>query len=246
VSSPDLRPLLVREGLIRDGDVPRSGMLDAAAVVDQKLVGEDVLADLLAREAGSVVIDLDRGTLESEAVALLGQSLARRSLAIPVALEPGGQAIQVAFANPLDTGTLAAVAASTGCEVRALVGTVTAIRRTIDREYGAEVPNTVVLGKRRSSLPPARDAAASAPAPAASSDAPAEPSDAQMLQPIAPEPTKPLAAEGPITMPVHQLEAEASADQKIDALVAALIERGAISRGDYVEALKRLVKGRKE
>lgn len=241
----------MREGLLPESEARGDGMLDVAAVVDRKLVGEDVLADLLAREAGSVVIDLDRGTLESEAVALLGQSLARRSLAVPVALEPGGRAIQVAFANPLDTGTLAAVAASTGCAVRALVGTVTAIRRTLDREYGPEPSPTVVLG-RRSSRPPSSNGATKAVrrAPADSTELPVEPmepSDGQIEQPIAPEPTKPLAAEGPITMPLHRLEAEATPEQRIEALVAALIERGAISRGDYVEALKRIVKvGRKE
>lgn len=240
----------MREGLLPESEA-RDGMLDVAAVVDRKLVGEDVLADLLAREAGSVVIDLDRGTLESEAVALLGQSLARRSLAVPVALEPGGRAIQVAFANPLDTGTLAAVAASTGCAVRALVGTVTAIRRTLDREYGPEPSPTVVLG-RRSSRPPSSNGATvrRAPTKAEPAELPVEamePSDGQIEQPIAPEPTKPLAAEGPITMPLHRLEAEATPEQRIEALVAALIERGAISRGDYVEALKRIVKvGRKE
>lgn len=227
----------MREGLIDDSV---AGPLDVGAAVDRKLVGEDVLADLLAREAGSVVIDLDRGTLEAEAVALLGQTLARRSLAVPVALEPGGRAIQVAFANPLDTGTLAAVAASTGCAVRALVGTVTAIRRTLDREYGPEPSPTVVLGKRASSPPPKEQR--TRPVPTESAELRIEPSDPSIEQPISPEPTKPLAERAPTTMPLHRLEAEATLEQRLEALVAALVERGAISRVEYIEALKRIVK----
>ncbi len=238
----------MREGLIEPDETADATdePLDAAQVVDRKLVGEDQLADLLAREAGSVVIDLDQGTLESEAVALLGHSLARKSLAMPVALEPGGAAIQVAFANPLDTGTMAAIAASTGCEVRALVATVTAIRRALDREYGPEASPTRVLGTRRSEAPSYR----SSPIDGQGGREPTQEflregretaGDSTEL-PLPPESTRRLPEGGPITFPLHRLESEATLEQRFEALLLALVERGAIARTDYADALRRLLR----
>lgn len=236
----------MREGLL-EGHEEGDGVLDVAHVVDGKLMEEDQLADLLAREAGSVVIDLDQGTLETEAVALLGQSLARKSLAVPVALEPGAHAIQVAFANPLDTGTMAAIAASTGCEVRALVATVTAIRRALDREYGPEPSPTQVLDIRRSTPPPAERSTDTHVATEVSGefvqlDRERDPDSTE--QPIASESTRRLAEQGPATLPLHRLESEASLELRFEALLLALVEKGAIARGDYADALRRLLRSR--
>lgn len=267
MASPDLRPLLTREGLldaaVLASRLPRTGVLDAAEAVDSKLVGEDQLADLLAREAGSVVIDLDQGTLEAEAVALISATLARKSLAIPVALEPGGSALQVAFANPLDTGNLAAIAASTGCTVRALVATVTAIRRALDREYGPETSPTQVLDTRRKSSrpePPTIDSDddVSSDGGTATEESGRFATDGSRgidggarregepsaEQPIPSESTRRLAEQGPVTLPLHLLESEASMEQRFEALLLALVERGAVARSDYAEALRRLLRGR--
>ncbi len=245
MSSPDLRELLTREGLLPAGPIDIDAVLDVAQVVDAKIVEEDQLADLLAREAGSVVIDLDQGTLETEAVALLTQSLARKSLAVPVALEPGAQAIQVAFANPLDTGTMAAIAASTGCEVRALVATVTAIRRALDREYGPEPSPTKVLDTRRSSPPPPERSdplATEVSGEFVPLDRERDPDSTE--QPIASESTKRLAEQGPATLPLHRLESEATLELRFEALLLALVEKGAIARSDYADALRRLLRAR--
>lgn len=243
VSSFDLRPLLLREGLIDEDD---GSELDVAAIVDKKILEEDQLADLLAREAGSVVIDLDQGTLEAEAVALVGETLARRSLAVPVALEPGDGAIQVAFANPLDTGNMAAIAASTGATVRALVATVTSIRRALDREYGTEPSTTQVLDMRAKSPPtqemvrPPEPAEPPAETPAASREE-SNPEDSKE-QPLPSESTRRLSEQGPVTLPLHRLESEATLEQRFEALVLALVDRGAIARTDYAEALRRLLR----
>lgn len=240
----------MREGLIEPDETADAAddALDVAQVVDRKLVGEDQLADLLAREAGSVVIDLDQGTLESEAVALLGHSLARKSLAMPVALEPGGAAIQVAFANPLDTGTMAAIAASTGCEVRALVATVTAIRRALDREYGPEGSPTRVLGMRRSETPlgfatiTSDGSSGREPTQEFLREGGRESGDSTEL-PLPPESTRRLPEGGPITLPLHRLESEATVEQRFEALLSVLVERRIVARTDYAEALRRLLHG---
>lgn len=222
----DLRDILVREGhAVPIGDGP----LGVEEAVRRGVVSEDVLADLLAREAGSVVIDLDQGTLETEAVVLIPATVARKHLAVPVALEPGGRAIQVAFANPLDDAAVTTVAKHTGRAVRALVGTFSAVRRALEREYTEPPPKTQVLdGRRRSTKPPPP------------SEPPVEGSGPVVLPP---ESTKKFAeptASG--TSPLHRLVEEATPEQRVEALVLALVERGVLSRTDYEEALRRLLR----
>lgn len=226
----DLRDLLVREGhAVPIGDGP----LDVAEAVRRGVVSEDVLADLLAREAGSVVIDLDRGTLETEAVVLLPGTVARRHLAVPVAVEKGGRSVQVAFANPLDEDAVSAVGNHTGRSVRALVGTFSAVRRALDREYAEPAQKTrVVEGRRRSEAPPAEPV--SEPP-----EAPSEPSS-----PAIPAESTRRFAEAALsgTSPFHRLAEEASPEQRVEALVLALVDRGVLTRGDYEEALRRLLR----
>ncbi len=219
-----LTTLLEREGLVDAGEQD----LTLAAVIERGILGEEALADLLAREAGSVVIDLDRGTVEREAIWLVPESLARRHLAIAVAVEAHGKGLSVAFADPLDRAGASAIADATGRVVRALVATLSSVRRTLDREYGkpGEVsgpPTQVLPGKRRSEPP----------------DPGSEP---PISEPIAPEHTQRLKAS---TQPHHRLEEEASPEQRHEALLLALIDRGALTRADYVAALQRLL-GRRD
>jgi hypothetical protein len=219
-----LAELLVREGLsARDDDT-------VARAVDRGALGEEALADLLAREAGSVVIDLDRGTVEREAIWLVPESLARAHLAVAVAVD-ANRTLSIAFADPLDRAGASAIAEATGRGVRALVGTLSSVRRALDREYGksGEVsgpPTQVLPGTRRRSEPP------STVTEEIERDAPS----------IAPENTQQVRG---ATQPAHSLEAEATAAQRHEALLLALIDRGVLTRADYIEALKRLM-GRPE
>ncbi len=211
-----LTALLEREGLIPEG----APDVTLQAAIERGIVGEEALADLLAREAGSVVIDLDRGTVEREAIWLVPESLARRHLAVPVAVEAHGKGLSVAFADPLDRAGASAIAYATGRAVRALVGTLSSVRRTLDREYGkpGEVtgpPTQVLPGTRRRSEPP-------------------EPAH----EPLAPESTQRVRES---TQPHHRLEGEATAEQRHEALLLALIDRGVLTRADYVAALQRLL-----
>lgn len=225
----DVLDLLARERLIAKHDVAAlrggSGAAAIAAAVDDRKIADDVLADLIAREAGTVVIDLDRGTLEHEAVRLLPEETARRLLAIVVAVEPGGRSVRAAFANALDEAAIEEVASATGRAVRALVATVSSIRRALDREY-REAPSTRVLASPRTDLPPeatrrvAPKIAASAPEGAGAETS---------------------ADEVPRTLPVHRLEQEATIEQRHEALLLALIEKGVLTRAEYGDALKRLL-----
>ena len=53
--------------------------------------------------------------------------------------------------------------------------------------------------------------------------------------------TEPPSEEIPRTMPVHRLEQEATIEQRHEALLLTLIEKGVITRAEYGDALKRLL-----
>lgn len=201
--------LLAREGIA----LPHDGPIDAIDAVDAAIVGEEVLADLFARELGSVVIDLDRGMLERDALQLLPESVARSVHAVPVLLEPARGVLQVAFANPLDRRAIEAVAEASGRVVQPLVAPLSAVRRTLDAEYGGSPLPETVAARKRSEMPA--------------------------------ESTQRLTAKEEITSsmtaPLIRLEAQATVEQRFEALVLALVERGVITRSDYLEALKRLL-----
>jgi hypothetical protein len=223
----DLLDLLAREGLLDKAaieEVRARGEPAVAAVVEAGFVAEDVLADVVAREAGTVVIDLDRGTIERDAVHLLPSEIAKRQLVIVVAVEPGGRAVRAAFADPFDERALAEVAAATGRAVRVLVGTVSAIRRAIAREY-AQPPSTPTLAGARERPELLRESTRRVSVPRRQAGSALE-SEGE---------------EGPRTLPLHRFEQEATIEQRHEALLLALIEKGWITRADYTEALKRLL-----
>ncbi len=60
------------------------------------------------------------------------------------------------------------------------------------------------------------------------------------------EQTRKMEAPSSDTAPLHRLEQEATIEQRHEALLLALIERGVITRADYAAALKRLVSGRRD
>lgn len=60
------------------------------------------------------------------------------------------------------------------------------------------------------------------------------------------EQTRKMEAPSLDTAPLHRLEEEATIEQRFEALLLALIERGVITRADYAAALKRLVSGRRD
>ncbi|MFN7698002.1 MAG: hypothetical protein ACK5U8_08905, partial [Deltaproteobacteria bacterium] len=145
MASGDVAWLLSRAGIA----LPHDGAIDAIDAVDAALVGDEVLADLLARELGTVVIDLDEGMLEAGATELVPEAVARKAHAVAVLAEPGQRTIQVAFANPLDERAVSEVAEATGLRVQPLVAPLSGVRRALDREYGGAPVSEAVLARRQ-------------------------------------------------------------------------------------------------
>lgn len=181
--------------------------------VERQVVEEDAIADLAARELSTVVVELDLGELDDDSVALVPSDVARRYLFVPLASDPSGQSIRVVFADPLDPGAVEAARAATGLGIQPLVATVSGLLSALDRAYGgASEEDTRVLRTRE----------------------------------IAAESTQRVpgshAAIDPTTAPIHRLQDEATIEQRIEALLLALIDKGVLTRAEYFESLKRLLR----
>jgi hypothetical protein len=213
----DLEELLVHEGVAAPREQIRAvlelaegdGRHPVAALVEEGIVGEDVLADLLARAAGTVVVDLDRGTLDAHAPQIVSGTVARELLMLPVAF--AGGKLRVAFVNPLDSNARRAVESAAEMPIQPLVGTLSGIRDAIEKAYAGRTTRVV---RAASEMPP------------------------EITRKVAsPQGTEP----GKDTAPLHRLEQEATIEQRHEALVLALIERGILTRAEYVDALRRLL-----
>ena len=233
----DLISLLLDEGVappeaLREAHATaeQEGRAIASVLVEGGAVTEDVFADVVARALGSVVIDVELGALDPDSVQLVTEELARRYLLIPVARGPSGSSLRVAFANPLDEDAIAAVREHTALEVDPLVATVSGVQAAIDREFGGRDTRVIRAPKGRELVP---EDTRRMELPAVPRGVGAEPVIAESAH----RPSQ--------TSPLHRLEQDATAEQRHEALLLALIEAGAVTRSDYLAALKRLM-GRRE
>lgn len=193
--------------------LPHDGPIDAVDAVDALLVSEDALADAIARELGTMVCDLEQ-SVDSDAIALLPEDVARAAIALPVHLD--STVLQVAFANPLDPRAVQAVVDATRRPVRPLVAHLTPLRRAIDREYGgALIPESTLSLRKRTELP------------------------AESTQRLGATVSGELPASH--TAPVIRMEGSATLEQRFEALLSVLVERGAVTRDEYTDALRSLL-----
>ena len=191
--------------------LPHDGPIDAVDAVDALLVSEEALADAIARELDTQVCDLEQ-SIDAEAVALLPEDVARACIALPVGIE--GAVLQVAFANPLDPRAVQAVVNATERPVRPLVAHLTPLRRAIDREYGgALIPESSL--RKRAEL------------------------TAESTQRLGGSIQSELPSSH--TAPVFRMESSATTEQRFEALLLALVERGSVTREEYTEALRRIL-----
>ena len=196
-------------------EAEKAGRPFVQVAVESQLVEEDAIADLAARELSTVVVELDLGELDDDSVALVSSELARRYLFVPLASDPSGQSIRVVFADPLDPGAVEAARRATGLGIQPLVATVSGLLSALDRAYGsAPEEDTRVLRTREI----AAESTQRVPGSHASVD--------------------------PTTAPIHRLEDEATIEQRLEALLLALIDKGVLTRAEYFDSLRRLL-GRK-
>jgi type IV pilus assembly protein PilB len=116
-------------------------------IVQSGIIEEELLAEHAARGLDTILLELDRGEMDEETLQLLPAAIARRYLALPVAPDPDGKSLRVAFADPYDEAAVDAVRTHTGLQVQPLVATVSDLRTAIDRAYGVAAEVTQQLDR---------------------------------------------------------------------------------------------------
>ena len=117
------------------------------------MVGEREVIEAQAQEAGYPFVDLDRVQLESSAINVVPDRIAKQHNVIPVRKE--GTTIWLAMSNPNNLDALDAVRFASGCMVKPAIAVPGAIDDAIKKYYGG--------GNGSSEVAPAEGGAAAAP-----------------------------------------------------------------------------------
>ncbi len=242
----------------------------AQLLVDNRVIAEKALAALVARALGVGVTNLDSVDIDRDASRLLPSVVAEQHLVVPLRIHPESGTLEVAYANPFDDAALRAIDDIAEQGQRKIVATVSSVLRAIERAHGRA--DTSVMhasaGMRNDPTQQIADRSSSNRSPSnrpSSNPSPSNrsPSDRALRErpstgeaacsARAPDTATALEAGGgdaesgidsfaATTVPMHRIEHEATLEQRLDALLLAVIESGAISRADYTRALHRLLR----
>jgi type IV pilus assembly protein PilB len=135
-----LGALLVANGLLDDEGLQtalheqtKSGKSLGRVLIDLGLVSEGHLVSTLASHLGLEYVDLEEYPVDSSAVALISDSLARRYQALPIGWND--TRLLVAMADPSNVFAIDDIRTITGCDVQTVVSTRPAILTTIDKYH---------------------------------------------------------------------------------------------------------------
>lgn len=140
---PRLGELLAADNLVSEKQLEEaliqqsvSGKKLGLLLVEIGALDERNLAAAIARQSKMPVADLMGNSPDAEALALIPESIARSSIAIPLRITDGG--LEIAVSDPFDQETLSRLSTSAGGKKLLLfVAPPSDIRRTIDRSYRA-------------------------------------------------------------------------------------------------------------
>jgi len=212
--------LLAREQL--DQAKRAAGRLGAPLVsvlLDQGLVSEHALVDALCRRLRMEVYDPPRTLVELDAVREVLYEEADRYRLLPLQVMHHGnqRVLRVAMADPLDTQAIEDIEFSTGCIVEPLIARPSQLADAIRTHYRGVVTKVI-------------------PRPRGGADTD-----------VVPVPGKRRRFGGDLedadlrTRPIISPQHMATTEQKIDALVSVLVQRGVIAMDEYEERLSALV-----
>ncbi|MGH2818995.1 MAG: type II secretion system protein GspE, partial [Actinomycetota bacterium] len=134
-----LGEVLVEEGLITpeqleraQGEQERRQRSLGRVLIELGLMTESNLVAALAKRVGLEFIELTDTRIDGSAAALIPESLAKRYVALPIALEEDGRLI-VAMSDPSNVYAIDDIRTLTGREVKPVVATRSDILATISR-----------------------------------------------------------------------------------------------------------------
>ncbi|MCL6636821.1 MAG: GspE/PulE family protein [Alicyclobacillus sp.] len=103
-------------------------------IVRKGWVSEAQIIEALEFQLGIPHVDLNRQSIDRQALQLIPEAVARRHLALP--LRRDRQKLQVAMADPLDFYALEDLRAAAGCQVEPVLAAKEQLRTWLDRCYG--------------------------------------------------------------------------------------------------------------
>ncbi len=236
VTAPDLASALVSAGALdrataelARAESDRDGVALVVTLVDRHRIPEEAILAVLDEETARVALaDLE---IDTDAVREVPLDLAERRRLVPVQLELGERRIlRVAMADPLDHRAVAEIEAQSGALVEPLLASSSEIEAAIERAYRGLV--TKVMHRARPDPLPRTQGT---PSPA--STVRRTPFGAIEEDRGTPRPGGRVR-----TQPIHALEQEATIEQRLRAVLDALVERGILSPDDYQDALRRILK----
>jgi hypothetical protein len=210
----------------------RSGEPLVVALVELERVGEVAIVAALARHLSLPIVELAAEHVEPEVLREVPHELARRRRLLPLHVDHGDEgpgAIRVAMADPTDRDAITELEISTGCRVDPVLTTLGAVDEAIARAYRGIV--TAIMQRDGRPVEPA--------------EAPRVPFGGDLLvaTPALPyDARRPVPSTGPTTVPMHNLEDEASLAVRHRALLEVLVTKGVLTPEEYWEEVRRLLK----
>jgi len=139
-----LEDLLLEEGLLDEAGLRQArrvarhgGVALARAIVEEGRVGDEALAELVARKLRLPRVDLERETVDDDAIREVPFDLADARRLLPLAIDRSGprKTIRVAMADPLDLDAVEEIELSTGCYLEPVVARVGELADAAQRHY---------------------------------------------------------------------------------------------------------------
>ncbi|HOX45336.1 MAG TPA: hypothetical protein PK668_17200 [Myxococcota bacterium] len=160
-----LGEVLMEEGLIDQADLDealrykeKSGYRLGTALVALRIIAEWQLTEALSKALDMPLVDLTKERPTREALRLIPARLAERFDLIPLRLEGKGKgrSLQVAMSDPLNHSVIKRMQDLAGCEVTALLASLSAIQKAIRVHYHGG-PSEPATDPDEAPLPPPGD-----------------------------------------------------------------------------------------
>ena len=122
----------------------RSGLMLGAVLIAQGAVPERQLMELLHRQLGMPLIDLDLMTVDELAIAKVTEEMARKYFALPVEIE-GRKTLVMAMADPMNVAALEDLRFHAGMFIKPVLASPTQILDAITRHYHIDTSMSEVV-----------------------------------------------------------------------------------------------------
>ena len=127
--------LLSQEQLDRAiAEQKKTGQLLGATLITMKVITEPDLMELLHRQLGLPLVDLETLPVDEAAVAKVKEDMARKYLALPVEIE-GRKTLVVAMTDPLNVAALEDLRFHSGMFIKPVLASPTQVTEAIERYY---------------------------------------------------------------------------------------------------------------